>query len=90
MSLPRRLQPAPVLAAVKATPCGRTRSACPRSTVRGEMIRRSWLRCRWGSSRASTDRIARSAQDSLGALTWRWSTTIWWRRTQDLGVFSQI
>ena len=35
---------------------------------------------RLGSSRASAARTARSAQDSLGVLTWRWSTATWWRR----------
>jgi hypothetical protein len=30
-----------------------------------------------GSSRASAVSIARSAHDSLGTLTWRWSTVTW-------------
>ena len=33
-----------------------------------------------GSSRASATRIARSAQDSLGVLTWRWRTASWYQR----------
>ncbi len=51
-----------------------TRSARQRSGVRGEMIQCSWRTWRLGSSRASALKIARSAQDSLGVLTWRWST----------------
>jgi hypothetical protein len=41
-------------------------SACQRSSVRDEAIRRSWLRCLLGMSWASADRIARSAQEGLG------------------------
>jgi hypothetical protein len=44
-------------------------SACQRSSVRDEAIRRSWLRCLLGMSWASADRIARSAQEDLGVLT---------------------
>jgi hypothetical protein len=44
-----------------------TRSACQRSKVRGETIRRTWRRLPVGSRRASADKTARSAQDSLGA-----------------------
>ncbi len=40
----------------------------------------SWRRWPLGSSRASADRIARSAQDSFGVPAWRWSTATWWRR----------
>ena len=58
----------------------RTRSACQRSKVCGEMTRRSWRRCPLGSSRASAARIARSAQDSFGVPAWRWSTATWWRK----------
>jgi hypothetical protein len=54
-----------------------TRSACQRSTVRGETIRRSCRRRPLGSSRASADKTARSAQDSFGDLTWRWRTATW-------------
>jgi len=49
----------------------------PAQQGRGETIKR---RSRWwppGRSRASADKIARSAQDNLGVLTWRWSTATW-------------
>jgi hypothetical protein len=65
-------------------------SACQRSSVRGETIRSSWLRCLLGISRASADRIARSAQEGLGVLTWRWSTAIWGRRTKISAFFRRI
>jgi hypothetical protein len=58
----------------------RTRPACQRSRVRGETIRRSWQRRLRGSKRASAASNARSAQDSLGAFTWRCSTATWWRK----------
>ena len=59
-----------------------TMPACQRGRVRGEAIRRSWLRCLLGGSRVSADRIARSAHDSLGVLTWRCTAATWWRRSK--------
>jgi hypothetical protein len=42
------------------------------------------------SSRASAARTARSAHDSLGALTWRWSTGNLMPQNQDLGVLGTV
>jgi hypothetical protein len=50
------------------------------------MIRDSWRRCAAGSGRVRAARIARSAQDSRGDLTWRCRTAIWWRSTR-ISVF---
>src|SRR5450756_2238015 len=60
--------------------CRRARSACQRSRVRGELIRRSWRSWLPGSCRASAASTARSAHDSLGFLTCRWRTATWCRR----------
>jgi hypothetical protein len=57
--------------------CRQTRLACQRSRVRGETIRPSWRSWLLGSSRASAASTARSAQDSRGFLTCRWSTASW-------------
>ncbi len=53
------------------------------------MIRRTWRRWLPGSNRASAARTARSAHDSLGFLTWRWSTATWWRKIRISASFAR-
>ena len=69
-----RQGPRPSWGPVRVRPVPPARSACQRSTVREETIRRrrrSWLP---GRSRASAARTARPAHDSRGTTTCRWNT----------------
>ena len=68
----------------------RTRSAGQRSRVRKETISRSWRRWPRGSNRASAAMIARSVQDSLGDLDWRWRTRGLVAQDEDLGVLGAV
>ena len=89
---------APMACAVRGRPGVRrgyaqrrlTGYACQRSRVRGETIRRSWLRRCLGSSLASAARIARSARDSLGALALRWEQGELVTQEEDLGVLGAV